>query len=149
MAPLDTPKQKQWPAFPVCHPLLLIHVHEAKVILWPLSSVTQISLISNRFFSKATGPHGTKLLYHEREARVIYLRTTDKQTVIHYSTIHALELIYFDSNTQKTMKKHLHPSDSSNFPPLHWRIPQIFLTVIQIYTFISYVIIAQKRRYTI
>ena len=40
-----------------------------------------------------------------QEARVIYLLTTDRQTVIYYSTIHALELIYFDSNTQKTMKK--------------------------------------------
>ena len=42
---------------------------------------------------------------HEREARVIYLLTTDRQTVNYYSTIHALELIYFDSNTQETMKK--------------------------------------------
>ena len=33
-------------------------------------------------------------------ARVIYLRTTDRQTVNYYSTIHALELIFFDSNTQ-------------------------------------------------
>ena len=37
---------------------------------------------------------------HERAARVIYLRTTDRQTVNYYSTIHALELIYFDSNTK-------------------------------------------------
>ena len=37
---------------------------------------------------------------HERAARVNYLRTTDRQTVNYYSTIHALELIYFDSNTQ-------------------------------------------------
>ena len=36
---------------------------------------------------------------HERVARVIYLRTTDWQTVNYYSRIHALELIYFDSNT--------------------------------------------------
>ena len=35
------------------------------------------------------------------------------------STIHALELIYFNSNTQKTMKTHLKSSASSNFPPLH------------------------------
>ena len=34
--------------------------------------------------------------------------------MIYYSTIHALELIYFDSNTQETMKKQLYPSDSSN-----------------------------------
>ena len=37
---------------------------------------------------------------HERVARVIYLLTTDRQTVNYYSTIHALELIYFDSNIQ-------------------------------------------------
>ena len=37
---------------------------------------------------------------HERAVRVIYLRSTDRQTVNYYSTIHALELIYFDSNTQ-------------------------------------------------
>ena len=30
---------------------------------------------------------------------MIYLLTTDRQTVNYYSTIHALELIYFDSNT--------------------------------------------------
>ena len=39
----------------------------------------------------------------------------------YYSTIYELELIYFDSNTQETMKKQLYPSDSYNFPPLHWR----------------------------
>ena len=49
----------------------------------------------------------------------IYLLTTDRQTVIYFSTIHALELIYFDSNTQEMMKKQLCPSDSSNFLPLH------------------------------
>ena len=36
--------------------------------------------------------------------REIYLRTTDLQTVNYYSTIHALELIYFDSNTNKRRK---------------------------------------------
>ena len=45
--------------------------------------------------------------------------TTDRQTLNYYSTIHALELIYFDSNTQETMKKQLYPSNSSNFQPLH------------------------------
>ena len=39
---------------------------------------------------------------NERVARVIYLLTTDRQTVNYYSTINALELIYFDSNTQET-----------------------------------------------
>ena len=33
-------------------------------------------------------------------ARDLIFFTTDLQTVIYYSTIHALELIYFDSNTQ-------------------------------------------------
>ena len=36
----------------------------------------------------------------------------ERQTVNYYSTIHALELIYFDSNTQETMKKRLYPSDA-------------------------------------
>ena len=31
--------------------------------------------------------------------------TTDRQTVNYYSTIHALELIYFDSKIHETMKK--------------------------------------------
>ena len=54
---------------------------------------------------------------HQRVARVIYLRSTDRQTVNYYSTIHALELIYFDSNTQEMTKTHLKSSASSNF----WR----------------------------
>ena len=37
---------------------------------------------------------------HERAARVIYLRTNDRQTVNYYTTIHALERIYFDSNSE-------------------------------------------------
>ena len=37
---------------------------------------------------------------HEGSAHVIYLCTTDQQTVNYYSTIHALELIFLDSNTQ-------------------------------------------------
>ena len=52
--------------------------------------------------------------------RVIYFLTTDRQTVNYYSIIHALEIIYFDSNTQETMKKQLYPSD---FLPLHGRNP--------------------------
>ena len=59
--------------------------------------------------------------------------------MIYYSTIHALEQIYFDSNKQEMMKKQLFASDSSNFLPLHWRILQIFLTVTQMFTCISYV----------
>ena len=49
---------------------------------------------------------------------MIYLRTTDRRTVNYYSTIHALELIYFDSNTQEMTKTHLKSSASFNFPPL-------------------------------
>ena len=70
----------------------------------------------------------------------------------YYSTIHALELIYFDSNTQETMKKQLCPSDSFNFPPLQWRNPAKGLTVTQAFSLafacISYVNNAQKWRYT-
>ena len=51
-------------------------------------------------------------------ARDLIFFTTDLQTVNYYSTIHALELIYFYSYTQETMKQ-WYPSDSSNFPPLH------------------------------
>ena len=58
-----------------------------------------------------------------RALRVIYLHTTDQQTVNYYSIIHALELIYFDSNTQLTRKTHWKSSASSHFPPLHWRTP--------------------------
>ena len=58
-----------------------------------------------------------------REARVIYLLTTDRQTVNYYSTIHALELIYFDSNTQEMINQrtsgpvnaHLTPGPSIYF----------------------------------
>ena len=69
----------------------------------------------------------------KRKARVIYLLTTA------YSTIHALELIYFNSNTQEKMKRQLQSSDSSNFPPLHWRNPAKGLTVTQVFTCICYV----------
>ena len=56
---------------------------------------------------------------------MIYLRTTDRQTVNNNSTIHALELIYFDSNTEYMTKTHLKSSASSNFLPLHKRNPSI------------------------
>ena len=36
---------------------------------------------------------------HERGARVIYLLTTGRQTLIYYSTNYAQKLVYFDSNT--------------------------------------------------
>ena len=67
----------------------------------------------------------------------------------YYSTIHVLKLIYFDSNTQETMKKDFNPSDYSNFPPLHWRNPAKCLTETQAFTDISYVYNVQNRRYTV
>ena len=36
--------------------------------------------------------------------RVIYILTTDQQTVNYYSLVQALELIYFDSNTINIIK---------------------------------------------
>ena len=57
--------------------------------------------------------------------------------VNYYSTINTQELIYFDSNTQETMKKYLYPSNSSNFQSLHWRNPAKSLTVLQAFTCIS------------
>ena len=75
---------------------------------------------------------------------MIYLLTTERQTVNYYSTIHALELIYFDSNTQETMKKKLYPSDSSNFPPLHCRYPAKSLTVTKAFACISYVLMREN-----
>ena len=51
----------------------------------------------------------------------------------------AIELIYFESNTQETKKKQLYPSDSCSFPPLHWRNPAKDLTEMQASTCISYV----------
>ena len=73
-----------------------------------------------------------------------YLLTTDRQTVNYYLTIHALKLTYFHSNTQETMKKQLYPSDSSNFPLLHWKKPTKTWSVTQAFTFIAYVYNAQK-----
>ena len=40
---------------------------------------------------------------HEREPRVIYLLTTDRQTVSYYSTIHALAMIYIVSNDEQAV----------------------------------------------
>ena len=80
---------------------------------------------------------------------MIYLLTTDRQAVNYYSIIHILELIYFDSNAQETMKKQLYPSNSCNFLPLHWRNPAKCLTVTQAYTGIVYVYNVQKRLYTV
>ena len=74
-----------------------------------------------------------------------YLLTTDQQTMIYNSTIHALKLIYFDSNTQETMKKRLYPSGSTKVLLLCWRILQIFLTVTQTFTCFSYIYYAQKQ----
>ena len=78
-----------------------------------------------------------KWIYHEREARVIYSLTTDRQPVIYWVTNHLLARIYFDSNTQETTKKQLYPPDFSSFPPLHEEIPPTTLTVIEAFTCIS------------
>ena len=71
--------------------------------------------------------------------------TTDRQTVNYYSTIHSLELIYFDSKTQETMKKQLYPSDFYNFPSLQWRNPVKGLSVTQASTCTSYVFHVRKK----
>ena len=78
-----------------------------------------------------------KWIYHEREARVIYSLTTERQPVIYWAANHLLARIYFNPNTQETMKKQLYPSGFSSFPPLHEEIPPITLTVIEAFTRIS------------
>ena len=75
-----------------------------------------------------------KLIYHEHEARVIYLLTADRQPVIYWATNHLLARIYFDSNMQETMTKQLYPSDFSSFPPLHEEIMPTNLAVIEAFT---------------
>ena len=47
-----------------------------------------------------------KIKSRARCALVIYLRTTDRQTVNYYSTIHVLELIYINSN-YNLRRKHI------------------------------------------
>ena len=77
----------------------------------------------------------------------ICLQLTDK-TVNYYSTIHALELIYLFIYlfTQERVKKQLYPSDSYNFPPLHWKNPAKGLTVTQASIFISHVFHVSMRK---
>ena len=62
-----------------------------------------------------------KWIYHEREAGVIYLLTTDRQPVIYWATNHLVARFYFDSNTQETTQRQVYPTDVSIFPPLHKR----------------------------
>ena len=50
-------------------------------------------------------------IYHQREARVIYSLTTDRQPVIYWATNHLLARLYFDSYTQETTKGQVFPSD--------------------------------------
>ena len=73
-------------------------------------------------------------------------RPTNSELLLNNSL---LELSYFDSNTQETVKKQLYSSGSSNCPPLNWRNPAKALTVTQAFICISYVYNAQKRRYTV
>ena len=60
-----------------------------------------------------------KWIYHEREARVIYSPTTDRQPAIYWATKHLLARFCFDHNTHETTKRQMYPSDVSSFPPLH------------------------------
>ena len=60
-----------------------------------------------------------KWINHEREARVIYSLTTDRQPVIYGATNHLLARICFDSNTYETTKRQVYHSDVFSFPPLH------------------------------
>ena len=69
----------------------------------------------------------------------IKIFTADRQRMIYWAINHLLAKIYFDCNTHETMKKQLYPSDSSKFPPMHWITLQIFVTVTQTFTGISYV----------
>ena len=45
-----------------------------------------------------------KWIFHEREARMIYSLTTDRQAVIYWEINHLLERLYFDSYTQEKTK---------------------------------------------
>ena len=70
-----------------------------------------------------------KWIFHECEARVIYLLTTDRQPNIYWATKHLSTRL--DSNTQKGAKTQVHPSDVASFPPLHEKKSrQKLLTVI-------------------
>ena len=57
-----------------------------------------------------------KWILDEREARVIYSLTIDRQPVIYWATNHMLARLYFDSNTQQNNEN---ASVSFRFPPLH------------------------------
>ena len=46
-----------------------------------------------------------KWIFHEREARMIYSLTTDRQPMIYLTTYHLLARLYIDSNTQKNDEK--------------------------------------------
>ena len=60
-----------------------------------------------------------KWIFHEREARLIYILTTDRQPVIYWVTNHVLARHYFDPTTERQV----YPSDVASFPPLHKKIP--------------------------
>ena len=60
-----------------------------------------------------------KWIFHEREALVIYSLMTDLQQVIYWAMNHLQARLYFDSNTQETMKRHVYPSDVASLLPLH------------------------------
>ena len=78
-----------------------------------------------------------KWIYHEREARVIYSLTTDRQSVIYRATNLLLARLYFDSNTQATTKKQVYPSDVPDFRHYMKEIPPRTLTLMEAFTSIS------------
>ena len=89
-----------------------------------------------------------KWINHEREARVIYSLTTDRQPGIYWETNRLLARLYFDSNIYETTKSQVYPSDVSSFMPLHERNPaENFDCYIGIYN--DFVFDARKRRNTV
>ena len=60
-----------------------------------------------------------KWIFHELEARVTYSLTTDRQAVIYWATNHLLARLYFDSNTHKTKKRQVYPSEIASFLSFH------------------------------
>ena len=72
--------------------------------------------------------------------------TTGRQIVIYYSTNHAQELIYFDSNTSiENSEKVIVSLGSSNFPPSHKEIQSTVLPVMLMFTCISYITDSRKK----
>ena len=60
-----------------------------------------------------------KRIFHEREAQMIYTMTTERQPVIYWATKCLLARHFFDSNTQKTTKRQVYPSEVVRLPLFH------------------------------